>query len=204
MARKKQRAWSNQVGKLPQSPEDTLSPWYQEALRMKEERKDKTMQELKDEYAELEAADEKAATEQSARNLIYKALELRILEEIKKVQAVAGTDTWRGDGHVFSPKHTARPVIEDPAALKKWIEDTNQLDQLTLPTGRLNAIITEAFNTDMSSILTPAQRAMLKPGDPGSGQPPPGVKVFLQTSVHHTAPRAKPSESSDDGDDGPF
>lgn len=205
MARNKPRAWSNQVGKLPEPPSNEPSEWMQEVLREKDKRQDKTMDELMAEYATLEAEEAIAAKAQSARNVLYAAIDKRILEELAKVKQVSGQDMWRGNGHTCSPKHTPRPVIEDPEALRKWIKETGQEDQLTLPQGRLMSILTEAMQTDMSAILTPAQRAQLKPGDPGSGAPPPGVKVFLHTGVHHTTPKARPAaENPPDGDDGPF
>jgi hypothetical protein len=51
--------------------------------------------------------------------------------------------------------------------------------------------------------MTPAQRAELNPGDPASGVPPPGVKVFLQTTVHHP-PVKRPAPVEPDELDGPF
>lgn len=209
MARNKVRKWSNLKGQVPDAPTAEPSEWMERVFKEKDARQTKTMSELQEEYAELVAADEAAEEAKSERNIKYAALDRRILEELDKVKQVSGQDMWRGNGHTFSPKFSPRPVVEDPVAFMKWIHDTNQQDQLTLPTGRLNAIIAECMDTSLASILTPAQRALLAPGDPGSGMPPPGIKLFLQTSVHHTSPKAAkpgaPVESpAGDPDDGPF
>lgn len=208
MARNKPRKWSNLKGQVPDAPVNETSEWMQEVFKEKDARKDLGMDELQQEYGDLVAADEAAAAAASERNIKYAALDRRILEELEKVKKVSGQDMWRGNGHTFSPKFSPRPVVEDSAKLLAWIKETNQEDQLTLPTGRLNAIIAECMNTDLAAILTPAQRATLKPGDPGSGMPPPGIKLFLQTSVHHTSPKAKPAgggdSPADDSEDGPF
>src|SRR5258706_3219927 len=99
----KQRKWSNQVGVLPDVPEDTTTPWYREVLTQKDARATRTMQELKDEWAVLDAAEDAAAEAASLRTITYKALELRGLEEFRKAKAVAGTDMLPGYGHRFCP-----------------------------------------------------------------------------------------------------
>jgi len=208
MARNKVRKWSNLKGQVPDAPETQPSEWMQEVFKAKDARQTKSMDELQQEYGELVAADEADKAAASERNIKYAALDRRILEELEKVKQVSGQDMWRGNGHTFSPKFSPRPVVEDKQALRAWITETGQEDQLELPTGRLNAIIAECMNTDLAAILTPAQRATLRPGDPGSGMPPPGIKLFLQTSVHHTSAKAKPTTAAStpdaDGDDGPF
>jgi hypothetical protein len=87
--------------------------------------------------------------------------------------------------------------VENPQALLAWVREKNMEALLTLPSGRLNSIIAEAYNEDIVAILSPDQRATLEPGDPGSFAPPPGVKVFLQEGVHHTSKRKKPTAEED-------
>lgn len=201
MARKnKPRKWSNLAGQLPEDPRQShLSPWMQEVLAIKDEKYNElSMSELKDEWAKLDEAQAAADALTSERNKQYKALELRVIEELKKVHEVAGTDMWRGDGHTFSPKFNPRPVVKDPVALRKWIEENDKEDLLTLSAPRLKSIVCEALDTELAAMMTPAQRAGLKPGDPSSGMPPPGVEVFLQTSVHHTGGKNVPQPSEDD------
>lgn len=203
MARNKVRKWSNLKGQVPDAPVNETTEWMQEVFREKDARKDKSMDELQEEYAQLSEADEAAEAERAKRNIKYAALDRCILTKLEDVKKVSGQDMWRGNGHTFSPKFSPRPVVEDKAALRAWIKETNQEDQLELPTGRLNAIIAECMNTDLAKILTPAQRAMLRPGDPGSGIPPPGIKLFLQTSVHHTSPKVRPGGAAPDDESEP-
>lgn len=202
--RNKPRKWSNLQGQLAADPEETtLSPWMEEVLVLKDERKDKTMDELALEFADLEEEEAFADLATSERNKKFKAIELRVLDELKRVEAVAGTDMWRGQGQTFSPKYTPRPVVTDPAALMQWIRETGQEDQLTLSAPRLKSIVNEVLDTELAALMSPAARAALKPGDAGSGLLPPGVAAFLQTSVHHTSAK-KPTSGPSDPDDVPF
>lgn len=214
MATRKPRKWSNLKGVIPDADSGVITPWMKKVLAAKDTRAEHSMATLADEYAGLKAADKKAEEDSSKRKVLYKALELRVLEELKKVKEVAGMDTWQGAaGQSFSPKFTPRPVVKDPEALMAWIHETKQTEQLTLPGARLKAIVCEALDTKVAAVLTPAQREQLKPGDPASGAPPPGVDVFLQTSVSWTGGKrsanADPSEaladeSSTGPEEGPF
>lgn len=200
MAKPKPRKWSNL--KLPAPPvEPEMSERFKKVLAEVDKRRWKsgdtpgvslpvTMDDLSREWAELEAADARAAAESAERGIKYDALEMRILEELKKVQELAGTDIWRGRGQTFSPKHTVCPIVRDKAALKKWIEDTRQTDLLTLAGPTLKSLTCALL--ERAESMTPAERAQLKgvPGEPG--MPPPGVEVYLRPGVNRTSQNATP------------
>jgi hypothetical protein len=212
MARKdKPRKWANLKGQIPDDPSQVeLNPRTLEVIAEADKRRQKdggapiTMDDLAQEWSGLEEEEEFEDLARSKRNILYDALTRRILEELERVKAIAGTDLWRGEGQTFSPKFALNIRVTDPQALRKWVEDTNQQHLLTVPRGRLNGIVSEAMNVDSAAALTPAERAALKPGQPGSGMPPPGVEVTLFTTVHHTAPGRKTRGSSDPDDSGPF
>lgn len=189
---KKARKWSNLKGTLPEAPSGETSEWMQKVFAAKDARSDKTMAELAKEYQQLVEADEKAEEARKARNIIYEALERRILEELVKVEEVAGTDMWRGEGQTFSPKNVLRPTVTDRKALKDWIKEQGMEDLLELSHPRLQAIVNEAMDTSISATLTPKEREKLTPGQVGSGAPPPGVSVYIKTGVNRTGPRKKP------------
>jgi hypothetical protein len=199
--RNKPKKWSNLEGQLPRDTSAELSERFQQVLAEADKRNGRTMQALQDEWVDLEEEEAFAKLAEYERNVKFEALERRILEELEKVKAVSGGDMWRGAAKTFSPKFTPRPSVEDAAKLMAWIKATGQEHQLTLPAPRLKSIVCEALDTDAAALLTPAERAQLKPGDPASGAPPPGVTVFLDKSVHHTT--VKTSSPVPD-DDNPF
>jgi hypothetical protein len=199
MARNKTRKWSNLKGAVPDAPDQVeLTPRMLEIFQEKDARAAKTMDELTAEYAALEEEEAYEALAAAKRSILYEALDRRILEELDKIKAIAGTDMWRGQGRTASPKYTPNPIVKDPAALKAWIKDNKLEDLLTLSSPRLKSIVCEALDSEIALALTPAQRAQLKPGEPGSSQPPPGVEVFLRTSVHHTSAKRRAITPDDD------
>jgi hypothetical protein len=207
MARKKTGGkWSNLKGQFPEATPVELSDRMVEVFAAKDARKDATMDELIAERAALEEEEAFEDLARADRSVKYEALDRRILEELDKVKQIAGTDMWRGDGRTASPKITPQPIVEDIVALTEWIKDTGLYDTLfTLSKPRLKATVCEALETDAAAALTPAQRAALKPGAPGSGAPPPGVKVHLRTTVHHTSAKQRaPRHVAADPDDVPF
>ncbi len=201
----KPRKWSNMKGTLPDHPEQVeLTDRVKEILKRKDALAGKSMKELAIEYDALEQEEEFEELTRYERNIEYEAVERSVLEQLEKVREVAGTDLWRGEGQTFSPKYTLSPVVEDPVALMDWVKATKQESLLRLLPSALQSIVTEAMNTEISLALTPAERAALKPGQPGSGQPPPGVTVFLRTSVNHTSGRKKARRSSGPDDAPPI
>lgn len=197
----KPRKWSNLKGQIPDAPVE-VSEHTEKIFAARDERRGRPLAELADEWADLEEEEAFAKLAEEKRNIIYAALEGLILDALKTVKDVAGTDMWRGERKTFSPQFTPRPTVKDPAALRKWIEDTGQHDQLSLSAPRLKAIVCEALDTEAAAAMTPAQRAQLKPGDPSSGVAPPGVEVFLQQTVHHTTVKRASAVPVDD--EGPF
>lgn len=186
MARKPKK-WSNMEGVVPAVPQDTLSPWFQKVLKEKDTLADLSLLELDARYAVL-VAEEKAEEEaRRLRNIKYKALEMRMLEELEKVATVSGQETWRGNGTTLSPKRSLRPTVKDKAKLKEWLGERDMEDLLELPSGRLNSIVADAFDAENASMLTPAQRATLTAGLPGSQLAPPGVEVFMEKTINRTA-----------------
>ncbi len=211
MARRdKVRKWSNLKGQIPDAVD--LSPRGQEVIKEADTRRNKetgepvTMDDLALEWNGLEEEEAFEDMAREKRNIVYDALTKRILEELDRVKTMAGTDLWRGQDQTFSPKYMLNIRVTDPIALRKWVEETGQQHLLTIPVGRLKGIVGEAMNTDSAAAMTPAERATLKAGQPGSGMPPPGVEVSLFTTVHHTstAPGKKTRGSSDPDDSGPF
>lgn len=197
--RNKPRKWSNLKDVLPAAPAKESGEWIEKVFAEKDKRADYTMEELDAEYALLVAEDEAAAAAQRERNIKYEALERRILEELEKVQTVSGQDMWRSrEGHTFSPKYDPYPIVKDKAALMQWIRDSKLEDLLTLTKPTLKMIVREAFDTELAALMSPGQRAQLKPGQAGSGAPPPGVEVFLKTGVNA---RVGSKRTRDDEDD---
>lgn len=190
---KKPRAWSNQRGKLPEPPAES-SEWMKKVFAAKDERSAKTLDELAAEYEGLVEEEKFEELARKARNIIYEALERRMLEELEKIEKMSGQDMWRGEPGTVSPKFTPRPNVVDQAALDGWIKEHKLESMLTLPGGRLNSIIAEAYDQDIAASLSPAERAALKAGMPGSLQPPPGVNVFLKNCINFTQ-RRKPKKA---------
>lgn len=202
--RNKPRKWSNLKGQVADVPVE-MSPWMQEVMAQADARGDRSMEDLAKEYYALEQEATLARQAESKRNILFAAIDRCILKHLERVKEVAGTDLWRGaEGGTFSPKFTPHPVVADPVALMQWLRDTDQLHLLTLPKSRLKSIVCEALDTELASSLTPAQRALIKPGDPSSGAPPPGVNVFLHTGVHHTSPRSTHLPNDAEDTFGPF
>lgn len=201
----KARKWSNLKGQVPDAAPEELSERMLEVFAAKDERNDKSMDELIAEYASLEEEEAFEVLAASKRSILYEALDRRILEELAKVKQIAGTDMWRGDGRTASPKYTPQPIVENYDELVEWIKANNLQDTcFTLSKPRLKSIVCEALETDAAAVLTPAERAQLKPGAPGSGAPPPGVKVHLRTSVHHTSQKQRAPRHVAEPDDVPF
>jgi hypothetical protein len=196
---KKPRKWSNLKGQLPAPPVDD-----NERLRRideaKAERLTRTMDELAAEWARLDVEHDAAKVAERERNIKYAALEARILEEIDKIKAMAGTDIWRGAPGTFSPRYLPFSTVTDRDALLKWVKDSGLEDRLVtdLPTSTLNDIVKAALDPQVVAYLTPAQRAALRPGQPGSMQPPPGVKVYLKTTVGRTDASETPAKDEEE------
>lgn len=208
MARKKScNKWSN-VPDAPVEMSDRFKAVLEEADKLRwhpvdepsDVREPFTMTDLQNEWVALEEEEAFAELAAAQRSIKFDALERRILEELEIVKRVSGSDMWRGDHKTFSPKFTPRPQVKDLHALMQWIESTGQRDQLTLPAPRLKAIVCEALDTELAASMTPAQRAALKPGDPASGVPPPGVEAYLDRGINHRTVRI--THAGDD--DGPF
>lgn len=197
--RKGPRKWSNLKDQLPAAPVNESGEWIEKVFREKDARQQLTMEQLSDEWAALVEEEDKAREAESERNIKFAALERRILEELEKVQEVSGQDVWRGKGRTFSPKIEPYPVVTDRAKLKAWIKEEGLDDLLTLPPATLKTLTKEAFDTEIAAMMSPAQRAKLKPGKAGSGQAPPGVTPFLKTTVNARVRASK--RAQDDGDD---
>lgn len=145
----------------------------------------KDMRELAQDYNGLCEEEEFEKLAARDRSVKYEALERVIRDELIKVEELSGQDMWRGEGCTLSPKNTLIAVVVDKITFKKWIRDTEQEHILEVPPSRLTSIVTDAMDPDAAALLTPAERALLKPGEPASGQPPPGVTIFIRKGINH-------------------
>lgn len=210
MARNKPRANAHLLGKVPDAPVE-ISERMTRVLAEKDKRRTKadgtsyTMDDLAAEYGSLEEEEEFEDLARTERSVTFEALEKRILEELERVKSIAGTDMWRGQGQTFSPKHVLNVHVTDAVALRRWIKETDQEHVLSIPAPRLKSIVAEALNPELAVAMTPEQRILLKPGAPGSMQPPPGVSVTLHTTINHTNSAAKQRRAAvAPDDDAPF
>ena len=207
MARNKPRANAHLIGKIPDAPVELTERQVavyadRDRLRTREDGTPASMDDLAAEYGGLVEEEDFEDLAKSERSVKFDALERLILEQLEGIKRIAGTDMWRGEGQTFSPKHVLNVHITDPAALRKWIKDTDQEHVLAIPAARLKSITAEALNPELAVAMTPAERAALKPGQPGSMQPPPGVSVSLHHTINHTAQKRRVVAPADD--DAPF
>jgi len=161
MARNKPRAWANMKGVLPDAPVESDRELAINAAV--DERKDKTMKELADEYNLLALEEEAAKAREKAISILYEAIE----RQMNRYLDSQSTDIWRdpSSGFSFWPKYDIYPSVEDKSKLMQHLRDTNQTDKLILPHPTLRSDCAEAL------------------GPTGSGVVPPGVKVYLKTSI---------------------
>jgi hypothetical protein len=124
---------------------------------------------------------------------------------------------WRGQNQTFSPKFDVSPSVKDKSALMQWVhscvscgrtedeckcdEFINRATQLSLAKPTLKSIVSEAYDSDIAELLTPAQRAQLKPGDPGSMMPPPGVSVYMVNGVNRRSTNGSGNSRKRDEED---
>lgn len=203
--RNKPRAWDNLKGQVPKDPAQVeLTPRMRQVLAEKDKRAALAMADLEGEWLQLEEEEEFEDRLKAERSIKFDALRKVILEKLEEVKRVAGTDMWRGADMTFSPKNILNVHVTDYAAFMRWIRDTDQDHLRTVPNGRIKSIVHEAMNTDLAAALSPAQRAELKPGAPGSGAPPPGIAISLHETVHPTSTKRKSRPADPDGDDVPF
>lgn len=201
---KKGRPWANLDGQIPDEPKEKTPRELAIEQRCDELRglardektgelfKKQTMRELALNYGNLEEEESFEDLARKERSVEYEAHERVIRDELMKVYELSGQDTWRGDGHTFSPKFIPVPFVTDKKALLAWAEEHGHLEYLLdIKDSRLKEIVLAALNTEEAMLMTPDERAALKPGEPASGQPPPGVGVFMKKSINHKGP-AKP------------
>ena len=195
----KKRKWSNLKGVVPNEPQETSSERFGRVLKEKDNRKTRTLLQLAEERDHLKSLQTIAKDTEKERNILFDAIEMRVLEELEKVKATAGTDMWRGpQNQTFSPKYTPYAYVTDKEKLRQWVKDQQLEHLLELPSNVLGNLVKEALNPDLAAMVPPNLRSQLKPGMAGSMQPPPGVGVYLRTTVHATS-GSKTEE--DEGDD---
>lgn len=182
----KQRKWSNMRGQLPERPVE-LSPRELAIRAHKDTLNDHALPELQAAWSALDAVEASVAVESRKRSIEYAALERRVLEELKKIEALAGTDQYKGALGTFSPKYNVEPSVENNDVLTEWAKKNGFEELLSLPSGKLKEIVTDALDKNAATSLSVPQRAALTPGSAGSLQPPPGVKLFMHTTVSFTS-----------------
>jgi hypothetical protein len=183
-------------GQIPEKPIELSA--REIAIR---EAKDKLasveLKELQEKWFALDLEEARAASLAKHRSILYAALERRVLEELKKIEDMAGTDQYKGPLGTFSPKYGVEPSVENNETLTEWAKENGFEELLQLPSGKLKEIVTDALDPKAAMSLTVPQRASLPPGSAGSGQAPPGVKLWFHTSVNFTSKKAK-TEPEDD------
>lgn len=195
---KKPRKWSNLQGQVPEEPVEVSPRELKVRAKADALRAERVpMKTLAQDYAALVEEEEFEEIAKKKRAIDYDALERVILDELTRVEELSGQDTWRGEGQTFSPKFTPIPTVFDKKSLLSWIHENNLDDLLDIHYSRLKSVVIEALKTDLAATMTPAQRAALKPGEPGSGQPPPGVSVYLRKGINHTMPKVRQLEDPD-------
>jgi hypothetical protein len=212
MARAKTRKWSNLKGsEIDDSNAIELTPRQTKVLtevdkrRVKEDSGDPvTIKDLEQEWSTLEEEEGFEDQGREDRSILFAALEKRVLEELERIKDQTGIDMYRGEQVTFSPKFVLNSSVENPQVFYAWVKKKVLEHMLTMPVGRLKSIVATAMDTDLAAAMTPAQRAALEPGEPGSGVPPPGVRVTLHTTINHTSQRTRRRPAPDADDDGPF
>ena len=177
----KARKWSNLEGQLPAPamPDDYAT----KILARKDALRAKGVTDLAAVARQFLDVDEHQAevTEQQANlDLDYAALESLAREFLQ----ATNTDLWRGEGMTLSPRNALHASTSDRAALNAWARATERDDLLTVLPGTVTSLASEAMDLERAALLTPAERATLKPGEPGSGAPPPGVTVYLRPTIN--------------------
>jgi|SRR5579859_2184816 len=176
----KPRKWSNLEGQLPAPPSQDPPEWVQKILDAKDFRHDYTLADIEAEFAALDKEEERAKAEASDRNIRYAALESLALDRIK----ADGIDLWRGKLFSISPRFALHANVIDKAALVEWVKTTDRAELLSVMPGTVTSLAGQALDLEAAAAMTPAQRAEIKPGEPGSGATPPGIAVFLRPTIN--------------------
>lgn len=192
----KPRKWSNMAGRLPERVVE-LTPRELAIRAAKDQLAGKSMRELQELWLKMDVVEAQAAAESKKRSIVYAAIERLALDELKAIKEKAGTDQFKSELGTFSPKHNVEPSIEDNDVLTAWAKQNGFEELLTLPSGKLKEIVTEALDEKAAMSLTVPQRAALPPGSAGSMQPPPGIKLYLHTTVSFTGKRATPPDEDE-------
>lgn len=182
---KKPRKWSNLDGQIPEEPVELTDREQKIRARCDELRAAQTpMKDLAATYRSIREEEAFEELAEKARSLEKAALERVIRSELERVQDISGQDMWRGEGMTFSPNIAVIPFVTDRQAFEQWIRDTGRESFFAIPEGRVKSLVCDALNEDEAVMLTPEERAALKPGEPGSMQPPPGIGVFIRKGVN--------------------
>lgn len=177
---KKPRKWSNLDAPEPPVVLDAR----EQAIREVVAELPRNMKALAIDYVALEEEEAFAALEAKRRSIRYAALERVIRDQLALVESVSGQDTWRGEGCTFSPKNSVIPQMEDRTAFHDWIKATGRESFLDVSPPRVKSLLVDALNEEDVVNLTQAERAALKQGEPGSLQPPPGLKFFVLKGIN--------------------
>ena len=177
---KQSKKWAS-VG-LPLIEDDTEKQWFKRVLELKDERKDQNIAQLVEQYPDLEDELALIDSRRSELTALKEALDRRVMEELKKT----GADRMTIGGYTVSTTGDVQPKIEDRTKFFEWVEEQGMDDLFTIQHGRVKQLAKEALDPEVAESLTPAARAALEPGYPGSGQLPPGVTARYEPRLSKT------------------
>jgi hypothetical protein len=179
---KKAKQWKT-VG-LPSEPEDEQSERFQEIIRLKDARAGLQLAELVEEFNDVQDERDIISKRDAQLSRLEEALERLILEHIDK----QGAEQIKIGGRTFSERIDVLPNVTDKKALFEWVKETCP-EFLKIGEGHLKTLVKEALDPEVAATMTPAQRAGLKAGEPGSNKLPPGVGAYTRRTLG--SPRSK-------------
>jgi hypothetical protein len=181
---KKSKQWST-LGLPPVADDNEQSAWFKRMLAFKDERAATPIDDLAQEYNDLE--DELAIIDarRSELTALKEALDRTILQRMDD-QRIEKLNLL---GQTFSERIDIQPKVKDRTAFYDWIRETKQEELFKVDHGHIKTMVKDALDPEVVMTLTPAQRAALKVGEPGSGQCPPGLEAAAKRTLGRTVKR---------------
>lgn len=179
---KKAKQWTS-LG-LPAEPEDKQSERFQEIIRLKDERAQIKLADIVEELNDVKDERDLISKRDQQLSRLEEALERLILDALD----TQGADQIKIGGRTFSERVDVIPLVEDRDAMLNWVKQTCP-ELLKVDSGNLKTIVKEALDPEVAATMTPAQRAALEAGQPGSNKLPPGVGAYTRRTLG--SPRSK-------------